>query len=79
MTALGHFFATNIEKYCEEVGKIFAADLDRLSAQELAAVSRSAQEKFMQYAKDAWNNKEKPQPFQFSAKVSFGPPCCVAD
>jgi Munc13-like protein len=71
MTALGHFFATNIEKYCEEVGKIFAADLDRLSAQELAAVSRSAQEKFMQYAKDAWNNKEKPQPFQFSAKVSL--------
>lgn len=77
MTALAHFFASNIEKYCEEVGRIFAADLDRLSAQELAAVSRSAQEKFMQYAKDAWSNKEKPQPFQFSAKVCCVPSCHI--
>ncbi|KAH6691308.1 C2 domain-containing protein [Plectosphaerella plurivora] len=68
MTALGHFFASNIEKYCEEVSKIFAADLDRLSAQEIAAASRSAQEKFLHFAKDAWSNKEQPEPFQFSPK-----------
>lgn len=69
MTTLAHGFATGLERYCEEVGKMFAADLDRLSPEEIAAASRTAQEKFLQYAKDAWNTKEKPQPFQFSAKV----------
>ncbi|KAM0332504.1 hypothetical protein ACHAQA_002787 [Verticillium albo-atrum] len=69
MTALAHTFATGIEKYCEEVGRIFAADMDRLTPQEEAMASRTAQERFMQYAKEAWNNKEKPEPYNFSSKA----------
>ncbi|EGY22699.1 C2 domain-containing protein [Verticillium dahliae VdLs.17] len=69
MTALAHTFATGIEKYCEEVGRIFAADMERLTPQEEAMASRTTQERFMQYAKEAWNNKEKPEPYNFSSKA----------
>ncbi|EEY18477.1 C2 domain-containing protein [Verticillium alfalfae VaMs.102] len=69
MTALAHIFATGIEKYCEEVGRIFAADMERLTPQEEAMASRTTQERFMQYAKEAWNNKEKPEPYNFSSKA----------
>ncbi|KAL2756351.1 hypothetical protein ACRALDRAFT_1050352 [Sodiomyces alcalophilus JCM 7366] len=69
MTRLAHSFAVGIEKYCEEVNRIFSADMDRPSPEELATASRSAQEKFLQYAKDAWNSKEKPTPYNFNPQV----------
>ncbi|KAM0256670.1 hypothetical protein ACHAQJ_004824 [Trichoderma viride] len=65
MTALARNFSTGVGRYCETVDQQFAKEMDRPSAQELAAQTQSTQEKWMQYAKDAWNNKEKAEPFQF--------------
>ncbi|KAL7927673.1 hypothetical protein ACQKWADRAFT_277488 [Trichoderma austrokoningii] len=65
MTALAKFFAAGVGRYCETVDQQFAKEMDRPSAQELAAQTQTTQEKWMQYAKDAWNNKEKAEPFHF--------------
>lgn len=69
MTALARVFANGIGRYCELVWEQFAKEMDRPSAQEIAAASMTAQEKFLQYAKDAWNNKERIEPFQFYPEV----------
>ncbi|KAG6221079.1 hypothetical protein E4U34_002425 [Claviceps purpurea] len=65
MTALSRSIATGVGHYCDIVEQRFAKEMDRFSEEELAAQSRSTQEKWMQYAKDAWANKERAQPFQF--------------
>lgn len=69
MTALSRSIAAGIGRYCEIVEQRFVKEMDRPSSEELAAQARSAQEKWMQYAKDAWNNKEKAEPFQFYPEV----------
>jgi hypothetical protein len=71
MTALARVFANGIGRYCELVWEIFQKEMDRPSAQEVAMASMSAQEKFLQYAREAWNNKEKVEPFQFYAEVGL--------
>lgn len=73
MTALARSIATGIGQYCEIVEQTFAKEMDRPSAEELAAQNRTAQEKWMQYAKDAWSNKEKVEPFQFYPEVCKPP------
>ncbi|TWU76884.1 hypothetical protein ED733_006568 [Metarhizium rileyi] len=65
MTALARTVAMAVGRYCEIVEQIFAKEMDRPSAEEVAAQNRTTQEKWMQYAKDAWSNKEKVEPFQF--------------
>jgi hypothetical protein len=70
MTALAKSFSIGIGRYCEMVEQRFAREMDRPSAEELAAQGKTTQEKWMQYARDAWNNKEKLEPFQFYAEVS---------
>ncbi|CAK7242935.1 MAG: hypothetical protein STHCBS139747_004438 [Sporothrix thermara] len=65
MTALAKAFAAGIGRYCEIVEQRFAKEMDRPSAQELANANKTAQERWMQYAKDALSNKEKVEPFQF--------------
>ncbi|RSM10528.1 hypothetical protein CDV31_007207 [Fusarium ambrosium] len=65
MTALSRAFSIGIGKYCEVVDQRFAKEMDRPSAEELAAQTQTTQEKWMKYAKDAWNNKERVEPFQF--------------
>lgn len=69
MTALSKAFAAGIGRYCEIVEGKFAKEMDRQTAQEVAAAQKTAQEKFMQMAKDAWNSKEKIEPFHFYAEV----------
>ena len=69
MTVLARSFATGIGRYCETVEQRFAREMDRPSAEEIAAQNKSTQERWMQYAKDAWNNREKAEPFQFYAEV----------
>ncbi|KAF5134187.1 putative protein C11E3.02c [Metarhizium anisopliae] len=68
MTSLARTVATAVGRYCEVVEQRFAKEMDRPSAEEVAAQSRTTQEKWMQYAKDAWSNKEKIEPFQFYAE-----------
>ncbi|KAK4039256.1 hypothetical protein C8A01DRAFT_36741 [Parachaetomium inaequale] len=65
MTALAKSFAAGIGQYCEIVDRQFGKEMDRRSEQEVAAAQKTAQEKFLQYAKDAWNTKDKIEPFQF--------------
>ncbi|KEY70613.1 hypothetical protein S7711_02217 [Stachybotrys chartarum IBT 7711] len=68
MTALSRCFSTGIGRYCEIVEQRFAKEMDRPSAEEIAAQSRTTQEKWVQYARDAWTSKEKAEPFQFYAE-----------
>ena len=70
MTALAKAFAAGIGRYCEIVEGKFAKEMDRQTAQELAAAQRTTQERFMQMAKDAWNTKDGIEPFQFYPEVS---------
>jgi hypothetical protein len=69
MNALARSFSAGIGRYCEIVEQRFTREMDRPSAAEVAAQTQTAQEKWMQYAKDAWNNKEKQEPFHFFPEV----------
>lgn len=69
MNALARSFSAGIGRYCETVEQRFTREMDRPSAAEVAAQTQTAQEKWMQYAKDAWNNKEKQEPFHFFPEV----------
>lgn len=70
MTALAGSFSEGIGRYCEAVEQRFTKEMDRPTAEELAAQNMTTQEKWMQYAKDAWMTKEKPEPFHFYPEVS---------
>ncbi|CAJ2501085.1 Uu.00g039380.m01.CDS01 [Anthostomella pinea] len=67
MTALSKIFANSIARYCELVDQRFMKEMDtpRANEKEAAAVAQTTQGRFMQYAKDALNTKEKIEPFQF--------------
>ncbi|RAL63192.1 hypothetical protein DID88_004271 [Monilinia fructigena] len=65
MTALSKSFGIGLARYCEVIEQKFSKEMDRLSPAQEAAASQSKQEKWMQLAKEAWNNKEKIEPFQF--------------
>ena len=71
MTALSKSFGVGLSRYCEVVEQRFSKEMDRLSPSQVAAASQTAQEKWMQLAKDVWNNKEKIEPFQFYPEVTF--------
>ncbi|KAI9779061.1 MAG: hypothetical protein M1839_007727 [Geoglossum umbratile] len=65
MTALARTIGSGIARYCEIVEGKFAKEMDRLTPEQEAATSQTRQERWVQIAKDAWNNKEKIEPFQF--------------
>ncbi len=65
MTALSKSIGNGIARYCEIVEQMFSKEMDRLTPEQEAAASQSKQEKWMQLAKDTWNNKEKIEPFNF--------------
>ncbi|KAI0895008.1 hypothetical protein F4806DRAFT_497710 [Annulohypoxylon nitens] len=67
MTALSKIFANSIARYCEIVDQRFVKEMDtpRPNEKEAAEAAQTAQGRFMQYAKDAWNTKDKIEPFQF--------------
>lgn len=69
MTALSKSFGTGLARYCEVIEQRFSKEMDRLSPSQEAAAAQTKQEKWMQLAKDAWNNKEKIEPFQFYPEV----------
>ncbi|RDL36747.1 putative C2 protein [Venustampulla echinocandica] len=65
MTSLSKSFGVGLARYCEIIDQMFNKEMDRLSPAQEAAASQTKQEKWVQLAKDAWNNKEKIEPFQF--------------
>lgn len=69
MTALSKSFGVGLARYCEIIDQRFNKEMDRLSPAQVAAASQTKQEKWVQLAKDAWNNKEKIEPFQFYPEV----------
>ena len=71
MRALSKSFGIGLSRYCEVVEQMFAKEMDRLSPIQEAAATQSKQEKWVQFARDAWNNKEKIEPFQFYPEVNF--------
>lgn len=69
MTSLAKVIGVGIARYCEIVEQKFTKEMDRLTPEQEAAANQSKQEKWLQLAKDAWNNKEKIEPFQFFPEV----------
>ena len=69
MTALGKVVTLGITRYCEILEQKFSKEMDRLSPEQEAAKNQTTQEKWLSLAKDAWNNKEKIEPFQFYPEV----------
>ncbi|KAK2787659.1 hypothetical protein FQN52_007150 [Onygenales sp. PD_12] len=65
MTAIAKSIGTGLARYCEVLEQSFIKEMDRLTPEQEAALSQTKQEKWMQMAKEAWNNKEKIEPFQF--------------
>ncbi|OAX84742.1 hypothetical protein ACJ72_00881 [Emergomyces africanus] len=65
MTAISKSIGAGIARYCEVLEHQFSREMDRLTPEQEASLSQSRQEKWMQMAKEAWNNKEKIEPFQF--------------
>ncbi len=70
MTSLTKVVGVGIACYCEVLEQMFSKEMDRLTPEQEAAANQSKQEKWLQVAKDAWNNKEKIEPFQFFPEVS---------
>lgn len=69
MTALSKSIGGAVGKYSEGLEQMFSKEVDRMSPDQEAAMNQTAQEKLMQFAKDAWTNKEKIEPFQFFPEV----------
>ena len=71
MTSLAKVVGAGVSRYCDVVEQRFSKEMDRLSPEQEMAASQSKQEKWLQLAKDTWNNKEKIEPFQFFPEVAF--------
>lgn len=69
MTALSKVIGMGIARYCEVLEQKFGKEMDRLTPEQEVIASQSKQERWLQLAKDAWNNKEKIEPFQFFPEV----------
>ncbi|RMD42604.1 hypothetical protein DV735_g2557, partial [Chaetothyriales sp. CBS 134920] len=65
MTAVAKAIGDGVTKYCDLVDQMFSKEMDRLTPEQEAAATMSRQEKWMQLAKDAWNNTQRVEPFQF--------------
>lgn len=73
MTHLSNSIGKGVATYCDSLEKMFAREMDRLTPEQEAALNQTTQEKWMQFAKDTWTNKDKIEPFQFSSEVCLDP------
>jgi len=73
MTSLARVVGAGIARYCEVLEQKFTKEMNRLTPEQEAARNQSTQEKWLSLAKDAWNNKEKIEPFQFFPEVCDSP------
>lgn len=70
MTSISKSIGNGLGRYCEILEQKFAKEMDRLTPEQEASARQTKQEKWMKMAKEAWNNKEKIEPFQFFPEVS---------
>lgn len=68
MTALAKALGNGISQYAEDLDHMFRQEMNRLTPEQELAQTQTAQQKYLQYAKDAWNNENKVTPFQFYPK-----------
>ena len=71
MTALSKTIGAGVMRYCEIIEQRFVKEMDRLTPEQEAAATQTRQERWIQLARDAWNNREKIEPFQFFPEVSI--------
>lgn len=69
MTAIAKAIGNGLARYCEVLEQMFSKEMDRLTPEQEASVTQTKQEKWIQLAREAWNNKEKIEPFQFFPEV----------
>ena len=69
MTSLAKVVGSGLARYCDIMEQRFSKEMDRLTPEQEAARTQSTQEKWLSLAKDAWNNREKIEPFQFFPEV----------
>lgn len=77
MTALSKSIGLGLARYCEVVEQKFTFEMTRAPPPHEVQTSQTKQEKWMQLAKDAWNNKEKIEPFQFYPEVRHHSLRCI--
>jgi hypothetical protein len=65
MTAISKGIGAGITRYCELVDAMFSREMDRLTPEQEAQATMTRQEKWMQIAKDTWNNTARVEPFNF--------------
>jgi hypothetical protein len=65
MTAISKAVGNGISRYCELLDQMFGKEMDRMTPEQEAAANMTRQEKWMQLAKDTWNNTARVEPFQF--------------
>lgn len=65
MTALSKAVGQGVSRYCELLDQMFGKEMDRLTPEQEAAANMTRQEKWVQLAKDTWNQKERVEPFNF--------------
>ncbi|KIW70358.1 hypothetical protein PV04_02633 [Phialophora macrospora] len=65
MTALSKAIGQGVARYCDLLDQMFGKEMDRLTPEQEAAASMTRQEKWVQLAKDTWNQKERVEPFNF--------------
>ncbi|KAK6386928.1 hypothetical protein LTS17_000192 [Exophiala oligosperma] len=65
LTAVSKAIGNGVSRYCELLDQMFSKEMDRLTPEQEAAANMTRQEKWVQLAKDTWNNKERVEPFQF--------------
>ncbi|KAL0264495.1 hypothetical protein SLS55_000445 [Diplodia seriata] len=65
MTATSKAVGDALSRYCEMLEVMFSKEMERLTPEQEAATRQTRQEKWLQMAKDTWNNKDKIEPYQF--------------
>ena len=69
MTALARTVGNGIARYCDLLEQKFLREMDRPTPEQEASLNKTRQERWVQLAKDTWNNREKAEPFQFLPEV----------
>ena len=70
MTAVAKAIGNGLSRYCEVLEQMFSKEMDRLTLEQETSATQTKQEKWIQLAREAWNTKEKIEPFQFLPEVS---------
>ena len=65
MTATGKSIGAGVARYCELMERKFVSEMDRQTPEQEAAAQRTQKERWVAMARDAWNQREKVEPFQF--------------